>query len=368
MVSAIATNRSMGQSIRVMIVDDSAVVRGLTKRWLDAETDIEIVAVSTDGMRAVTDVVTAKPDVIILDVEMPRMDGLTALPQLTKLVPHARIVMASTLTREGATTTLRAMSLGAADYIAKPEATGLGGATAYQQDLIAKIRALGGAAQIAANPARRTSIPVPRPRPVPRTNKPAIFRPKALFVGSSTGGPQALQSFLAPIAKDIKAPIFIVQHMPATFTTILAEKLAQVTGRPCVEPKDGEVVKPDHMYLAPGDWHMKVEKQGLGQVIKIDQSPQVNFCRPAVDPLFTSGVNVYGGSMLSVVLTGMGHDGRDGAKLVSEAGGRVIVQDEASSVVWGMPGAIAQAGLADEIKPIPELCKLAKTYMNNGVG
>lgn len=367
MVSGFATNTSFQKPIRVMIVDDSAVVRGLTKRWLEVEKDIEIVAVSTDGMRAVTDVIAAKPDVIILDVEMPRMDGLTALPQLLKNAPHARIVMASTLTREGATTTLRAMSLGAADYIAKPEATGLGGATAYQQDLIGKIRALGGAAQVSANPARRAPLPPPRPRPNLATNRPAVFRPKALFVGSSTGGPQALQNFLTPVAKHIKAPIFIVQHMPATFTTILAEKLGQVTGRPCVEPKNGDVVKQDHIYLAPGDWHMRVEKQGMGQVIKIDQSPQVNFCRPAVDPLFKSGVEVFGGAMLSVVLTGMGHDGRDGAKLVNEAGGRVIVQDEASSVVWGMPGAIAQAGLADEIKPIPELGKLALKYMN-GVG
>lgn len=366
MVSAIATNRSYGQPIRVMIVDDSAVVRGLTKRWLEVEKDIDIVAVSTDGQRAVSDVATAKPDVIILDVEMPRMDGLTALPQLLKLAPHARIVMASTLTREGATTTLRAMSLGAADYIAKPEATGLGGATVYQQELIGKIRALGGAAQVSANPVKRAPMPPARPRSA-GVSKPGIFRPKAMFVGSSTGGPQALQSFLGPVAKQIKAPIFIVQHMPATFTTILAEKLAQVTGRPCIEPKNGDLVKSDHIYLAPGDWHMRIDKQGLGQVIKIDQSPQVNFCRPAVDPLFESGVKVFGGAMLSVVLTGMGHDGRAGAKLVNEAGGRVIVQDEVSSVVWGMPGAIAQAGLADEIMPIPDLGKLSVKYMN-GVG
>ncbi len=361
MVNAFATNRSYGQSIRVMIVDDSAVVRGLTKRWLEVENDIEIVAVSTDGMRAVGDVVAAKPDVIILDVEMPRMDGLTALPQLLKLAPHARIVMASTLTREGAATTLRAMSLGAADYISKPEATGLGGATAYQKDLIAKIRALGGAAQASANPAQRAPIPPMRPA---FASKPAIFRPKALMIGASTGGPQALQNFLIPIAKEINAPIFIVQHMPPTFTTILAEKLAQVTGRPCREPANGDAVQAGHIYLARGDWHMRVEKQGVGQVIKIDQSPQVNFCRPSVDPLFRSGVEVYGGSLLSVVLTGMGHDGRDGAKLINEAGGRVFVQDEASSVVWGMPGAIAHAGLADEIKPIPELCKLVVKYMN----
>ncbi len=364
MVNAFATNRSCGQTIRVMVVDDSAVVRGLTKRWLEVENDIEIVAVSTDGLRAVSDVVAAKPDVIILDVEMPRMDGLTALPQLLKLVPHARIIMASTLTREGATTTLRAMSLGAADYISKPEATGLGGATAYQKDLIAKVRALGGAAQAAANPARRAPLPPPRPRPALAANKSAIFRPKVVLIGSSTGGPQALQNFLEPIAKSIKSPIFIVQHMPATFTTILAEKLTQVTGRKCVEPKNGDLVQSDHIYLAPGNWHMRIEKQGVGQVIKLDQSPQVNFCRPSVDPLFQSGVEVFGGSVLSVVLTGMGHDGRDGAKLISEAGGRVIVQDEASSVVWGMPGAIAQAGWADEIKPIPELGKLTLKYMN----
>ena len=363
-MTAPASRRSSGQTIKVMIVDDSAVVRGLTKRWLEAENDIEIVAVSTDGLRAVADVVQAKPDVIILDVEMPRMDGLTALPQLVKLAPHARVVMASTLTREGAATTLRAMSLGAADYIPKPEATGLGGADAYQRELIAKVRALGGAAQTSANPSWRTPVPPPKPRPQAIAQRMSHFRPKALVIASSTGGPQALQDFLKPIATQVRIPIFIVQHMPPTFTTILAEKLTNVTGVQCVEPKNNEQVMPGKIYLAPGDWHMRIANAGASQVIKLDQSPQVNFCRPAADPMFMSAVEVYGGSLLGVVLTGMGHDGRDGAKQIRETGGRIIVQDEASSVVWGMPGSIAQAGLADEIKPVPELGTLTLKYLN----
>jgi two-component system chemotaxis response regulator CheB len=190
------------------------------------------------------------------------------------------------------------------------------------------------------------------------------MKPRVLLVGSSTGGPQALEKFLGPIAKSISTPILVVQHMPPTFTTILAEKLTQVTGVNCYEPKHGDVIKPGNIYLAPGDWHMRIAKQGMNEVIQLDQQPQVNFCRPAVDPMFETGVNVYGGAILSVVLTGMGSDGKNGAKKISEVGGRVYVQDEASSVVWGMPGAIAQAGLADEIKPIPELCKMTTAYMN----
>lgn len=356
-----ATQKRSNAVIKVMIVDDSAVVRGLTKRWLDAEPDIEIVAACADALKAIADLSKVKPDVIILDVEMPHMDGLTAIPQLKRLAPHARIVMASTLTHEGASTTLRAMSAGAADYIAKPEASGLGGASAYQKDLVGKVRALGGAAQVSANPARRTPMSRIPQRPA---RKSGLFRPKAMVIASSTGGPQALQGLLPSIAKDIRAPIFIVQHMPATFTKILAEKLASLTGKPCYEPRNGEAVKDGCIYLAPGDFHMQVTKSPTGKSIKLDQGPPVNFCRPAADPLFQSAVNVYGGDVLGVVLTGMGSDGKDGAGAIQDAGGRVIVQDEASSVVWGMPGAVATAGHADAVKPLKELPQLALSYMS----
>ncbi len=363
MVAPAPIGRPGAARIRVMIVDDSAVVRGLTKRWLETESDIEIAGVCTDGLRAVSEVATIKPDVIILDVEMPRMDGLTALPQLHRLAPNARIIMASTLTREGAATTLRAMNLGAADYIAKPEASSLGGAADYQRDLVMKIRALGGAAQAAKNPAARRTNRIMRPAaPVQRVG---TFKPRVLVVASSTGGPQALQSFLPPVAKAISNPILIVQHMPPTFTTILAEKLSTLCGKPCVEPKNGDAVKNDMLYLAPGDFHMRIVKGASGgERLQLDKSAPVNFCRPAADPLFSSAVKMYAGSILGVVLTGMGSDGKNGAGDIRKAGGRVIVQDEASSVVWGMPGAVAEAGFADEIKTIPELSAMAVKLMN----
>ena len=367
MVSAMAATPRHGARVRVMIVDDSAVVRGLTKRWLESEPSIEIVSVCTDGQRAVQEIAKIKPDVVILDVEMPVMDGLTALPQLHRLAPHARIIMASTLTREGAATTLRALSLGAADYIAKPEATSLGGAGEYQRELVEKIKALGGAAQSASSPAPRRPVAQLARQPASMSaSRP--FRPRILVIASSTGGPQALQNFLPEVARSVDLPILIVQHMPKTFTTILAEKLSKICGRPCIEPQSGDPIRKGVIYLAPGDFHMRVAKSATGmEVIQLDQGPAVNFCRPAADPLFSTAVDRFGGAILGVVLTGMGHDGRDGAGLIQKAGGRVIVQDEASSIVWGMPGAVAMAGFANEIKPIPELSRLAIKMMNGDV-
>lgn len=360
-----APNLNAPAPIRVMLVDDSAVVRGLTKRWLESERDIEIVEACSDGVQAIEKIAAASPDVVILDVEMPRMDGLTALPQLRKLAPDARIVMASTLTGRGAKTTLTAMSLGAADYLPKPEANGLASADVYKRELLAKVRALGGAAQRAANPRAfpKTPTPQPRPRPAAVPGR-GLLRPSAMVVASSTGGPQALQAFLGPIAKQIDAPILIVQHMPPTFTTILADKIASVTGRPCIEPKNGDPIKSGHIYLAPGDYHMKIVKGAAGPVVQLDQSPPVNFCRPAADPLFETASSVFGSRLLGVVLTGMGSDGKDGSGHIVQAGGRIIVQDEASSVVWGMPGAVATAGHAEVIKPIKDLSPLAQKIMN----
>ena len=364
MVSAAAVRSRTGARVRVMVVDDSAVVRGLTKRWLEAEPSIEVAAMCTDGKKAVEQIGEVKPDVVILDVEMPHMDGLTALPQLHRIDPHARIVMASTLTREGAATTLRAMSLGAADYIAKPEATSLGGAAGYQRELIEKIKALGNASQSAKSP--RPQRPVTQF--VRKPERPAIgraFRPRAVVVASSTGGPQALQTFLPPVAKATRLPILIVQHMPKTFTTILAEKLSKMCGRPCIEPKNGDPIQNGIIYLAPGDYHMRVVRSASGaEVIQLDQGAPVNFCRPAADPMFQSVVERFGGSVLGIVLTGMGHDGRAGSDSIQKAGGRILVQDEATSVVWGMPGAVAEAGLANDIRPLPELPGAAIRFLN----
>ena len=318
----------------------------------------------TDGKKAVEQIGQIKPDVVILDVEMPHMDGLTALPQLHRIDPHARIIMASTLTREGAATTLRAMSLGAADYIAKPEATSLGGAAGYQRDLVEKVKALGKASQSAKSPRPRRPVSQLVRQPV-RPMVGRLFRPRIVVVASSTGGPQALQAFLPPVAKATNLPILLVQHMPKTFTTILAEKLSKLCGRPCIEPKNGDPVRNGVIYLAPGDYHMRIVRSASGaEVIQLDQSAPVNFCRPAADPMFESAVERFGGSVLGVVLTGMGHDGRDGSDLIQKAGGRILAQDEATSVVWGMPGAVAEAGLANDIKPLPELPGAVIKFLN----
>jgi two-component system chemotaxis response regulator CheB len=344
-----------------MVVDDSAVVRGLTRRWLETEAGIEVSAVCSDGAQALAEARALQPDVVLLDVEMPKMDGLAALPELRKAAPAVQIIMASSLTSKGATTTIRALSLGAADYVAKPEATSLGAAEAYRRELVGKILALG-ARNLRSGPSAaawgQAKIQL-RPPPVR-----VMGRPQALVIASSTGGPQALQAFLGPIAKRIQAPILIVQHMPATFTTIFAEKLGQHVGRPCREAKDGDRVDPSAFLLAPGDFHMRLQPGGSGPSVRLDRGDQVNFCRPAADPLFETAAQVYGSRLLGVVLTGMGSDGRAGSGKIVSAGGRVVVQDEASSVVWGMPGAVAAAGYAEAVKPLSELSDLVFRIMN----
>lgn len=343
--------------VRVMLVDDSAIVRGFMRRWIEEEPRIELAKACSDGAQAVSEAANIRPDVIVLDIEMPNMDGLSALPQLRKAAPEARIVMASTLTSQGAAQTVKALSLGASDFIAKPQAAAFGSVDAYRRDLIEKIVALGeraGARPIAHTPAAPITL---RAKPIIAT------KPAALLVAASTGGPTALPAFLAPIARRIDAPILIVQHMPASFTPVFAEKLEAAIGKHCREAREGDTLCDRTVLLAPGDYHMRIARCPAGRMIHLDQSDPVNFCRPAADPLFESAAAVFGSRILCVVLTGMGHDGRAGAAKIVEAGGRVVVQDEASSVVWGMPGAIAQAGYAEAVKPLKDLSQLALRMM-----
>lgn len=338
-----------------MLVDDSAIIRGFMRRWIEEDGRIELVKVCADGVQAVAEAANSKPDVIILDIEMPNMDGLTALPQLRKLAPEARIVMASTLTSAGAVQTVKALALGAADYIAKPQTSQIGGVDSYRAELLNKIVALGDRAS-GAGRARADY----RLRPPPIIAK----RPAALVVASSTGGPAALPVLLAPIARRISQPVLIVQHMPAAFTPLLAEKLEQAIGKPCREAIDGETIAAGAVLVAPGDQHMRIASGAAGPVIRLDRDAPVNSCRPAADPLFETAASAFGGRVLGVVLTGMGHDGRAGAGQVVAGGGRVIVQDEASSVVWGMPGAVAQAGHAEAVLPLRDLGQMAVRLMN----
>ncbi|WP_140984077.1 protein-glutamate methylesterase/protein-glutamine glutaminase [Asticcacaulis tiandongensis] len=372
--------------LRVMIVDDSAVVRGLVTRWVEHEDDMVLAGSATDGAKGIEKVRELQPDVLILDIEMPNMGGLEALPKLIAAKPGLKVLMASTLSTRGATVTLRALELGAADYIPKPESTRIGGAEGFRVELLTKIRALCGRtrlwpippqSQAQSSPTTPTSLRAPTPHaPVavapPVTPKPVVLAPRirhvgprrveALVIGASTGGPPALRSFLMGLGPDWRLPIFIVQHMPAAFTTILAEHLDKALDLKVLEATDGMTVQPRHVYIAPGDFHMRLKGSSVAPVIKLDQGPQINWCRPAVDPLFTSAVDVYGKNLIAVVLTGMGHDGRDGAKVLSDAGATIMAQDEATSVVWGMPGAVAEAGLAELIKPVAGLSAACKAF------
>lgn len=343
---------SAASAIRVLIVDDSAVVRGLVLRWLQAEPGIEIAGLASNGRIGVEMAGKLKPDVIILDVEMPELDGLGAIPEILAATPQSRILMASTLTQRNAEITLKAMALGAADYLPKPDSSRLAGAADFKRDLLSRIKALGARRRISATPS-----PTPRPSATPRGPAPTgLKRPaEILAIGSSTGGPQALQKVIAAIGGRLTIPILIVQHMPPMFTTILADHLGKLSSAPVFEAKDGMPVRPGTIYVAPGDFHMRVAARAGAMALKLDQGPQVHFCRPAVDPMFASVAEVYGGAALACVLTGMGSDGRLGAEAIVAKGGAVVAQDEATSVVWGMPGAVVQANLAAAVKPIEDM-------------
>ena len=363
-----------------MVVDDSAVIRGLISRWVGAEPDMVVAASLRTGLDAVNQIERINPDVAVLDIEMPELDGISALPLLLAKKRNLIIIMASTLTRRNAEISFKALSLGASDYIPKPETTRESGAAEnFHHDLIQKIRSLGAkvrrTAPAASSPplaptldrAREASQ---RPTPVPAPNPPLSRRafsmqaPRVLLIGSSTGGPQALMTLVTELGPVIdRFPVLITQHMPPTFTTILAEHLARSSRRPAHEAIDGEIVKAGQIYLAPGGRHMRVVRHGVDAVIALDDGPPVNFCKPAVDPLFTSAIDVWQGGVLAVVLTGMGSDGMRGGKEIVAAGGSVIAQDEASSVVWGMPGAAANAGICAAILPLNQIApKLVRVF------
>jgi two-component system chemotaxis response regulator CheB len=345
--------------VKVMVVDDSAVIRGIISRWIAADPGLALVGSASNGKLAVDQIKTADPDVVVLDIEMPEMDGLTALPLLLKANPRSKIIMASTLTRRNAEISIKALSLGATDYVPKPTSVGSGDAAeAFRRDLCAKIAAVG-------RPKRAPGAPiVGGPKEALRLRKPSMVKPQILAIGSSTGGPQALGQVIAAIAPQLNVPVVVTQHMPATFTAILAETLARNSGLKCAEGADGTMLQPGHVYVAPGDYHMLIK--GKGGPIVLTQTAPENFCRPAVDPMFRSVAAAYGAATLAVVLTGMGADGREGARAIVEAGGTALAQDEASSIVWGMPGAVATAGLAAAVLPLPSVGNEIRKHLGLG--
>jgi two-component system, chemotaxis family, protein-glutamate methylesterase/glutaminase len=356
--------------VKVVIVDDSAVVRGLLTRWLGAEPDVEIAAIAVNGRDAIRLVQTHQPDVVVLDIEMPIMDGLTALPEILKAAPRARVIMASSLTQRGGEVTIRALSAGAADYLAKPDAGQASGTLDYKRDLVQKVRMLGARA--------RRNAPVLPTASQPRLSTPSVkipeaansivvtpnkTRPKAIFIGASTGGPEALGVVIAGMAGKVDVPVFIVQHMPPLFTKILAEHLSKQTGAEVIEAQDGMLAQAGRFYLAPGNFHMTVTHTANTLRIALNSDPHENFCRPAVDPLFRSAAAALGERALAIILTGMGHDGREGAKAMVGKGSMLLAQDEDSSVVWGMPGAVVKAGLATATKPLKEVAPAIVSIM-----
>jgi len=373
-----------GEPVRVMVVDDSAVVRGLVTRMLEADPHLTVVASVGNGQMAINALERHDVEVAILDIEMPVMDGLTALPLLLKVDPHLQVIMASTLTLKNADISLKALERGAADYIPKPTTSReISGGVDFKSHLIEKVRALAAVRRRFPRRLAKSETappPVPRPAlretpsssqasdPAPRTSiyhrqtQPLVFRspavetPEVIAIGSSTGGPQALFSVFSTMkAGTVRQPILITQHMPPTFTTILAEHISRVSGWQAAEGVDGEPVVSGRVYIAPGDFHMVVEAKGSEKVIRLNKNPPENFCRPSVDPMLRSMAQVWGRRVLVVILTGMGSDGLRGGQVVVEAGGTVIAQDEATSVVWGMPGAVATAGICSAVLPLSEI-------------
>jgi two-component system chemotaxis response regulator CheB len=353
-----------GDKLRVMIVDDSMLVRSIVGGWLRGAADMEVVATHPNGRRAVDDLAKSRPDVVVLDLEMPEMDGLTALPLILERAPGTVVLVASSLTRRGAEISLRALTLGAADYLAKPEAVqGQAGAEPFRDELLTKIRALGRRARVAPmvrTKERKAATVAPVVAARPRAPiKLRAYNPgpvSAVVVGSSTGGPQALNKLFTAIGPSIgHVPVLVTQHMPPTFTAILAEHVARAAGRSAAEGQHGEPIRPGQIYVAPGGRHMSVGVMNGVPSIQLNDDPPVNFCRPAVDVLFDAASAIYRSNLLGVVLTGMGADGARGSTTIAGAGGNVLAQDEASSVVWGMPGAVVAAGAAFEVLPIDEI-------------
>jgi len=380
---------------RVMIVDDSAFIRGAIARAIESDPNLRVVVSASNGEQAVRALVRDPVDVIVLDIEMPVMDGLTALPKLKEIDGAVQIIMASTLTQKNAEISLKAMSLGATDYIAKPSSGHeVNAADDFRRELVSKVKALGALARrtgvrepavkdispaVVATPAPKTTATATTPAKAPPAavktdeirkplvtfgagakrdivlRKEPITKPNIIAIGSSTGGPQALFRVIKDMGAGLPQPIVITQHMPPSFTTILAEHISRQCGVKCTEAAEGDILEPGHYYVAPGDYHMLFEKKAAGTVVKLVKDPPENFCRPSVDPMLRSLAAIYGRNILVAILTGMGQDGTRGGDVVVKAGGSVIAQDEATSVVWGMPGAAALSGICSAILPVNDI-------------
>jgi two-component system, chemotaxis family, protein-glutamate methylesterase/glutaminase len=405
--------RAGDKTIRVVVVDDAVVVRSLLARWIDAEPDMRVVASLPSGRETIAWFEKNDADIVLLDIEMPDLDGITALPLLLQKKRDLTVIMVSTFTRRSAEISLRALSLGAADYIPKPESTReVTTSISFRRELLAKVRALGHRRRLVARKQAPPLVPASEPVVAPdaamhsttRSRKGgahhhardnharerhthehqtqdhgqtqadihslvpdhgsihlrpfALTTPRVLLIGSSTGGPQALTALIEKLPAAIdRAPVLITQHMPPTFTTVMAEHLSRVGGRGAHEAEDGEPVLAGGIYVAPGGRHMRVVRDDDAVRIAIGDDEPIHFCKPAVDALFSSAAEVWGSASLALVLTGMGTDGTRGATDLVAAGGSIIAQDEATSVVWGMPRSVAQTGLCSAVLPLDQIAQ-----------
>jgi len=340
------------RKIRVLLVDDSVVIRRLVGQMLSGDPALEVVGAASNGKIALAKIPLLKPDIVILDVEMPEMNGLETLAAIRKTDKRLPVIMFSTLTVRGASATLDALTLGATDYVTKPSGAGESSSVAQtHQDLLSKVKIFGGdRAAFAIPTSAAAALPEARPRSAVRC-RPA----EVIAIGISTGGPNALAELMPYFSADLAVPILIVQHMPPVFTKLLAERLDTKARISIQEARAGVVVKPGTAWLAPGDYHMTVERIGGEVQLRTHQAPRENSCRPSADVLFRSVAAAYGPGSLAAVMTGMGQDGLKGCEEIHSLGGQIVVQDEASSVVWGMPGFVAHAGLADRIVPLADL-------------
>jgi two-component system, chemotaxis family, protein-glutamate methylesterase/glutaminase len=336
--------------IRILVVDDSVVIRKLLSDALRQDPELDVIGTAGDGRIALAKISQVHPDLITLDVEMPVMDGLETLVEVRKLYPSMPVIMFSTLTERGGAATLDALSLGASDYATKPSNTGSPAVAieGIRTELIPKIKAL-----CAGRPTKLKSLPPPAP--TLRVRVPSNRRIEIVAIGTSTGGPNALAEVLPRIPKDFAVPIVVVQHMPPIFTRLLAERLASRSAISVQEGSAEVILHAGDAWIAPGNFHMTVKHSGADWRLALNQDSPENSCRPAVDVLFRSVALAYGPSVLGVVMTGMGSDGVIGSQHIRDAGGEVIIQDEASAVVWGMPGLVHAAGYADAIYPLDRL-------------
>jgi two-component system, chemotaxis family, protein-glutamate methylesterase/glutaminase len=341
--------------IRVLVVDDAVVFRRLVTDELSKDPALEVVGTAANGRIALAKMSQVNPDVVILDVEMPEMDGLATLAELRKTYPRLPVIMFSALTERGAKATLDALALGATDYFTKPANAGSldGSLEVIREQLIPQIKTLC-ASQPGRTPTkdRPTSAGLRALAPAPRRPGAPTGPVEVLAIGASTGGPNALADVFCRLPADFPVPIVIVQHMPPMFTRLLAERLSAQFPIRVQEGSSGAVLEPGHAWIAPGDHHMIVVRDGTQVRLLLHQNPPENSCRPAVDVLLRSVAKAFGPNSLSVILTGMGQDGLRGCEALHEAGGQILAQDEATSVVWGMPGYVARAGLADRVLPL----------------